>query len=67
VKIDTLLLDLDGTLVDSNELILETMRQTIRAFFPEVSLSRVELLGMMGPPLSETFGNLTGIRRKSNP
>jgi len=59
VKIDTLLLDLDGTLVDSNDLILETLRQTIARFFPEVALSPAQLLEMMGPPLYETFGKLT--------
>lgn len=59
MKIDTLLFDLDGTLVDSNELILETLRKTILRFFPETPLSRAKLLEMMGPPLSETFGNLT--------
>lgn len=59
MKIDTILFDLDGTLVDSNELILETLRQTILDYFPETPLSRTTLLKMMGPPLSETFGKLT--------
>jgi phosphoglycolate phosphatase-like HAD superfamily hydrolase len=44
VKIDTLLLDLDGTLVDSNELILETLRQTIGLYFPHAFLTSEALL-----------------------
>jgi pyrophosphatase PpaX len=59
VKIDTLLLDLDGTLVDSNELILETFRQTFKTHFPDKRFQRADLLQMMGPPLYETFGNHT--------
>lgn len=59
MKIDTILFDLDGTLVDSNELILETLRTTILQYFPGTRLSRTALLEMMGPPLSETFGKLT--------
>ncbi|HOW37353.1 MAG TPA: HAD-IA family hydrolase [Candidatus Izemoplasmatales bacterium] len=59
MKIDTLLLDLDGTLVDSNELILKTLRLTIEQYFPFISLTPEALLEMMGPPLSVTFGKLT--------
>lgn len=62
MKIDTLLLDLDGTLVDSNELILETLRQTILQYFPTATVTPAVLLEMMGPPLSETFGRLTNNR-----
>jgi len=57
--IDTLLFDLDGTLVDSNELILDTLVKTFEIHFPKLSFSRIELIQMMGPPLSETFGKHT--------
>jgi len=59
MKIDTLLLDLDGTLVDSNELILETFRQTLKKHMPTKTFSPDDLLAMMGPPLYETFGQMT--------
>ncbi|MDD3478455.1 MAG: HAD hydrolase-like protein, partial [Candidatus Izemoplasmatales bacterium] len=53
--IDTILYDLDGTLVDSNELILETFHRTLNHFLPNRTFSREDLLEMMGPPLQETF------------
>jgi len=59
MKIDTILFDLDGTLVDSNELILETFRLTLATYFPQITFSRSELIDMVGPPLYETFGKLT--------
>lgn len=55
MKINTILFDLDGTLVDSNELILETFRQTFNQFQPMNHYSHSDLLEMMGPPLYETF------------
>lgn len=55
MKIDTLLFDLDGTLVDSNECILESLRRTILHYIPDYPMTRSTLLEMMGPPLSETF------------
>lgn len=57
--IDTILYDLDGTIVDSNELILASFRHTFQTHFPEVVLTRHDLLAMMGPPLKETFRKVT--------
>ena len=54
-KLDTLLFDLDGTLVDSNECILETFRRTFLRYLPTRVFSKTELIAMMGPPLYETF------------
>lgn len=55
LPIDTILFDLDGTLVDSNELIIETFKRTYQVHFPNLSFTHSELAQMMGPPLSETF------------
>ncbi|MBI9009975.1 MAG: HAD-IA family hydrolase [Tenericutes bacterium] len=54
-KIDTILFDLDGTLVDSNELIIKSFYETMKIYMPERDFSRAELIEMIGPPLKETF------------
>ncbi len=54
-KINTVLFDLDGTLVDSNELIIESFRRTLEKFNPKVLYTRDDIIAMIGPPLSETF------------
>jgi len=54
-KIDTILFDLDGTLVDSNELIIKSFYETMKKYMPEKEFSRSELIDMIGPPLKETF------------
>lgn len=59
MKIDTLLFDLDGTLVDSVGLIKDTLKETFKRYFPEVSLSESDLLRMIGPSLQETFSHYT--------
>jgi pyrophosphatase PpaX len=54
-KIDTVLFDLDGTLVDSNELIIKSFERTLKEFLPERDFLREEIIEMIGPPLKETF------------
>lgn len=54
-KIDTILFDLDGTLVDSNELIIKSFYETMKKYMPQRDFSRKELIEMIGPPLKETF------------
>ena len=55
LKIDTILFDLDGTLVDSNELILRTFYETMKKYVPNRPFTRKELIDMIGPPLKESF------------
>lgn len=54
-KIDTVLFDLDGTLIDSNELIIKCFEETMNKYLPDRIFSRQELIDMIGPPLKETF------------
>ncbi|MBN2540815.1 MAG: HAD-IA family hydrolase [Bacilli bacterium] len=58
-KIDTVLFDLDGTLVNSNELILKSFEETLKKYMPNRQFSRIELIDMIGPPLKETFSIAT--------
>lgn len=54
-KIDTVLFDLDGTLIDSNEVIIKSFEETMKHYLPEKLFTREELVDMIGPPLKETF------------
>ena len=58
-KIDTILFDLDGTLVDSNNLILKTFKRTFQLHFSNKILTQNDLIQMMGPPLQETFSRFS--------
>ncbi len=58
-KLDALLFDLDGTLVDSNQLIIEAYRKTFAVYDPEKYYTDADIIDLIGPPLEETFGKLT--------
>ncbi len=58
-KLDTLLFDLDGTLIDSNRLIIESFRHTLLKFDPNKNYSDEMIIEMIGPPLFETFQAVT--------
>lgn len=58
-NINTVLFDLDGTLVDSNELIIKSFYETMKKYLPNREFSRAELIEMIGPPLKETFSIAT--------
>ncbi|MFD1361651.1 pyrophosphatase PpaX [Lentibacillus salinarum] len=53
MTIHTILFDLDGTLIDTNELIIDSFRHTFNAYGKE--LSREEAIQFIGPPLRDTF------------
>lgn len=57
-KITTVLFDLDGTLINTNELILASFRETIDHYFPDNKLKREDLIEFIGPTLAQTFGKL---------
>ncbi len=56
-KIDTVLFDLDGTLIDTNELIISSFLHTLEHFYPG-SYLRDDVLPFIGPSLQETFESL---------
>lgn len=54
-KIDTIIFDLDGTLLDTKELITRSFVHTFEHFFPGYAITDEELESFFGPPLKETF------------
>jgi len=58
-KLDTILFDLDGTLINTNEIIINSFRGTFEKHFPKLSLSREKILSFIGPTLHDTFSNYT--------
>lgn len=58
-KLDSILFDLDGTLIDTNEVIIRSFEATFYKHFPRLKLSR-EIIGtFIGPTLQQTFGKYT--------
>lgn len=55
--ITVLLFDFDGTLVDTNELIIQSFMHTFDRFFPN-RYSREDCISFIGPTLRETFGKI---------
>lgn len=56
MNIRTILFDLDGTLIDTNELIIDSFLHTFNTF--GLHYSRNEVIAFNGPPLLETFGEI---------
>ncbi|MHC0037820.1 pyrophosphatase PpaX [Pseudoneobacillus sp. C159] len=58
-KINTVLFDLDGTLIDTNELIIASFLHTLEHYYPS-RYKREDVLPFMGPTLRETFETMDG-------
>lgn len=56
-KITTILFDLDGTLIDTNELIISSYLYTLDKYFPG-QYGREDVLPFMGPPLIDSFTSI---------
>ena len=54
-KFDTLIFDLDGTLLDSQDFIIESFRHTFEKFRPELDIKDEEYDSFFGPTLYQTF------------
>ncbi|WP_143414964.1 pyrophosphatase PpaX [Geobacillus sp. E263] len=57
MNIRTILFDLDGTLIDTNELIIQSFLHTLEKYYPG-KYKREDVLPFIGPPLYETFNAL---------
>lgn len=56
-NINTLLFDLDGTLIDTNDLIISTYLHTLEKYYPG-KYTREDVLPFLGPTLHEVFGEM---------
>jgi pyrophosphatase PpaX len=56
-KINTVLFDLDGTLIDTNELIISSFLHTLEHYYPN-QYKREDVLPFLGPTLKETFESM---------
>ncbi|NGP45340.1 pyrophosphatase PpaX [Bacillaceae bacterium SIJ1] len=57
MSIKTCLFDLDGTLINTNDLIISSFLHTLDHYYPG-QYKRKDVLPFIGPPLYETFENL---------
>src|SRR4051794_5342339 len=53
-NVNTILFDLDGTLINTNNLIIESFINTLNLYFPD-EYKREDVLLFMGPPLYDSF------------
>jgi len=58
-KLNTILFDLDGTLIDTNEIIIKSFEAVFKEHFPKLTFTRNKILTFIGPTLYQTFGNYT--------
>ncbi|MBS4190327.1 pyrophosphatase PpaX [Bacillus sp. FJAT-49705] len=56
-QVNTVLFDLDGTLIDTNELIISSFLHTLGSYYPD-KYKREDVLPFMGPTLTETFASI---------
>ncbi|MFD2705580.1 pyrophosphatase PpaX [Salibacterium lacus] len=54
MKVDTILFDFDGTLVNTNPLIISSFEHVLDAYYPG-RYSREDIIGFIGTPLPENF------------
>lgn len=57
MKIDTVLFDLDGTLINTNELIIASFLHTLDHYFPN-EFTRERVIDFIGPSLHDSFSGL---------
>ncbi|WP_249414081.1 pyrophosphatase PpaX [Alteribacter keqinensis] len=55
--VDTVLFDLDGTLINTIDLIVSSFMHTMETYYPG-EYEEKDVIHFIGPPLSETFENL---------
>ncbi|KQL21284.1 pyrophosphatase PpaX [Cytobacillus solani] len=56
-QVNTVLFDLDGTLIDTNELIISSFLHTLGKYYPD-RYKREDVIPFLGPTLTETFESI---------
>ena len=64
-NVNTLLFDLDGTLIDTNELIIASFLHTLDYYYPN-KYSREDVTPFIGPPLMESFRKIDSNPKRIN-
>ena len=64
--IKCVLFDLDGTLIQTTEIIIETFKVTFQKYFPHIQLSDDDYTNMLGQTLFTTFGYYTSNQDEIN-
>jgi len=59
-QIKTILFDLDGTILDTNELIIRSFMESLKGFVPE-SFGREHIIPSMGEPLADQMRRFSGL------
>jgi len=59
----TVLFDLDGTLIDSNEIIIQSYRHAFSIFKPELEFSRDQIISFIGPTLENVFSRYVELEK----
>ena len=62
--VSAVLFDLDGTLIDTNEIIIESYQHTFKTHFPDIEVDRETIIESIGPPLVATFARYTDSETK---
>ncbi len=58
-KLDTVLFDLDGTLIDTNPIIIKSYQHAFKTHFPQLDISEKTIIEDIGPPLETIFRKYT--------
>ncbi len=58
-KLNTILFDLDGTLINTNDVIIRSFRATFNRHFPNMEVTDEKIYTFIGPTLQQTFSNYT--------
>lgn len=58
-KMDTILFDLDGTLINTNDIIIRSFRSTFDRHFPDILVTNKQIHSFIGPTLEQTFRKYT--------